>query len=119
MLREIKARVTYQYSVTKDLIVPGALIVGIICIIRLSGLLKAVGVDGFRHLFSLPLWFYSVTLNSDVGLFPMAEGTWLQANGSVELQVYSSDAIASFTAIQAGVEYFHRYALEAIEKIHR
>ncbi|EDX85736.1 hypothetical protein S7335_3439 [Synechococcus sp. PCC 7335] len=44
MLREIKARIvhqlTYQHSVTKELIVPGALVIGIVCIVRLSGLLQ-------------------------------------------------------------------------------
>ena len=44
MLREIKTRIvhqlTYQHSVTKELIVPGALIVGIVCLVRLSGLLQ-------------------------------------------------------------------------------
>lgn len=44
MLREIKARIihqlAYQHSITKELVVPGALIIGIVCLIRLSGLLQ-------------------------------------------------------------------------------
>ncbi|MBE9064402.1 CHASE2 domain-containing protein [cf. Phormidesmis sp. LEGE 11477] len=44
MLRETRARIihqlTYRQSVTKDLIVPGALIIGLVCLIRLSGLLQ-------------------------------------------------------------------------------
>ncbi|EDX84278.1 ABC transporter, ATP-binding protein [Synechococcus sp. PCC 7335] len=57
-------------------------------------------------------------LTPDVGLFPIAKGTWLQAQGgSVELQVYSPEAITKPDEASSGIECFHRYVLNAIERI--
>lgn len=56
-------------------------------------------------------------LTPDMGLFPMAKGTWLQANSSAELQVYAPEAIANFSEVSGGIEHFHRYVLNAIERI--
>ncbi|MEM8501657.1 MAG: CHASE2 domain-containing protein [Cyanobacteria bacterium P01_D01_bin.1] len=52
MLREIKARIIYQYSAITDLIAPGALIIGIVCLMRLVGLLQTqewMALDSFSR----------------------------------------------------------------------
>ncbi|MEM8501650.1 MAG: NHLP bacteriocin export ABC transporter permease/ATPase subunit [Cyanobacteria bacterium P01_D01_bin.1] len=56
-------------------------------------------------------------LNANVGLFPIAEGTWLQASSSLDLQAYTPESIADFAEVAKGIELFHRYVLNAIERI--
>ncbi|MGB7250120.1 MAG: ABC transporter transmembrane domain-containing protein, partial [Phormidesmis sp.] len=76
--------------------------------------------SGQAQWLSLP----QVKLTPQTGLFPLAEGTWLQASSVVELQIHlldsgkgAIDSKAIPPNISAGIAQFHRYALEIIEMI--
>ncbi|MEM8810319.1 MAG: NHLP bacteriocin export ABC transporter permease/ATPase subunit, partial [Cyanobacteria bacterium P01_G01_bin.38] len=56
-------------------------------------------------------------LTTDSGLFPLGVGTWLQAQGPLELQAYSPDSVENVGKMAQGTDQFHRYCLKVIEGI--
>ncbi|MEM9908690.1 MAG: NHLP bacteriocin export ABC transporter permease/ATPase subunit, partial [Cyanobacteria bacterium P01_D01_bin.44] len=56
-------------------------------------------------------------LTTDSGLFPLGVGTWLQAQGVLELQAYSPDSVEDVGKMAQGTDQFHGYCLKVIEGI--
>ncbi len=65
------------------------------------------------------LWLgaLEMPIASDSGLFPLPAGTWIQAQNSVEIQIYDPQEAAELQSIYLGFSKFHHYALKLIEQL--